>query len=95
VTSTANKLSPNLVAWSLAAVAGIANVACAILFTAAPEQTLNFFNGLFHGIDLTGIVRIDIILGSMVLGFFETVISAFILGWLFATIYNNLASRMK
>lgn len=59
-----------------------------VMATAGETATIAFFNSLLHGIDVTAIVRKDMPLAEMFVGFVET----FILGWLVgasvASIYN-------
>ena len=86
----AEKLDGKRVALSLAIVSGIAYIVCALLIAIAPEGTLSFFGALFHGIDITKIAATNLTIGSTILGFVEIIVLGYILGWLFAVIYNKL-----
>jgi hypothetical protein len=62
---------------------------CALIMTIFGHNgTVNFFNSLLHGLDVSNIVRVDVPLGESVIG----IIATFIIGWQFgvciAAIYN-------
>jgi len=82
------KLNPKKVALSLASVAGIIYVVCAILVAIAPAWTVNTFGALFHGIDITSLATSPD-LGTGILGLVVSVVSAYIFGAIFALIYNK------
>lgn len=84
-----DKLSPKRVSLSLAVVTGIISIICALLIAIAPEGTTKLFGTIFHGIDISKIST-TISLGNAVLGTIVAIVLAFIIGWLFATIYNGL-----
>ena len=84
-----DKLNAKRVGYSLAAVSGIVYLACAILVAIAPSWTVGFFGALFHGIDITQIARTPVPLGSAVLGLVEIVVLGYVVGWLYAKIYNK------
>jgi len=85
----ADRLNAKRVGYSLAAVSGIVYLACAILVAIAPSWTVSFFGALFHGIDITQIARTPVPLGSTVLGLVEIVVLGYVVGWLYAKIYNK------
>ncbi len=86
----ADKLSEKRVAFSLAIVAGIVYIVCAILVAIAPAWTVNTFGALFHGIDISQIARESVPFGSTITGLVEIVVLALIVGWLFAKVYNSV-----
>jgi len=90
-----DKLNPKIVSMSLASVAGIVYILCAIFFAIAPLTTLSFFKDIFHGVDLTQLARTTISFGNTVAGFVEIVVSALVTGWMFAVMYNYLLTKMK
>ena len=49
-----------------------------VMATAGEAATIAFFNSLLHGIDVTAIMRNDMPLAEVLVGFVET----FVLGWL-------------
>lgn len=91
----AESLNPKAAALSLAGVSGTGYVICAALFAAAPQQTLGFFNEMFHGIDLTRIARENMTFGGTLVGFAGVVVLSLAAGWLFATAYNYLSDKFR
>ena len=85
----AENLKPKSVGYSLALVAGIVYLACAILVAIAPTWTVNVFGALFHGIDITQIARTPVPLTSTILGLIEIVVMGYLVGWLFGAVYNK------
>ncbi|MBS3086097.1 hypothetical protein J4422_00145 [Candidatus Pacearchaeota archaeon] len=86
----AEKIKPKAAGYALASVAGIVSLTCLLLVLIAKEFTINFFGAIFHGIDLNQIEASNITIGSAILGFVEVIVIGFVLGWLFAVIYNKL-----
>jgi len=86
----ADKLNIKRTALSLAIVAAVLYIACALLIVIAPDFTIGLFSNLFHGIDITKIADMSISLGSTIIGLVEIIIYALIAGGLFAWVYNKL-----
>ena len=84
------ELNSTKVAISFTSVVAGLYLICASLFAINPELTLGFFNNIFHGIDLTKIVKTPIHFDSVIIGFIEIVLSALAVSWLFAVLYNRL-----
>ena len=84
------KLKPKAAGYALASVAGIVSIVCLLLVIIAKDFAINLFGAIFHGIDLSQIAADNITIGAAILGFVEVVVIGFILGWLFAVIYNKL-----
>jgi len=84
------KLNVNTVGLTTGIVAGIASIVCAILFWIAPAFTLNLFGSLFHGIDLSKITT-TLSFGRFSLGLIVSVILGYLVGALFAFVYNKIA----
>ena len=82
-------LKPKSVGYSLALVAGIVYLACAILVVIMPTWTVNVFSALFHGIDITEIARASVPLTTAILGLVEIIVMGYLVGWLFAVVYNK------
>ena len=59
-----------------------------VMFTVGADGTARFFNSLLHGLDVSGIIRMNMPLWEALIG----IIEIFILGWLsgasVAAIYN-------
>ncbi len=88
------ELNPKAVSFSLAIISGVSYLLCAIFFALAPQTALNFFKGMFHGLDITKIAASSVPLFSVVIGFVEIVVFSLIAGWLFAVIYNYLLKKV-
>lgn len=86
----AEKLKPKITGYVLAIVAGIVSLVCLLFVIIAKDFTINLFEAIFHGIDLSKITADNVTIGSAVIGFVEVIVIGFILGWLFAIIYNRL-----
>ena len=85
----ANKLNAKKVALSVAYVISIVYITCAIAIAIAPQFIVNVFGALFHGIDISQISTTPT-LGRTILGLVEIFLLGYIVGWLFAKIYNRL-----
>ena len=84
-----DNLSPKRVSLSLATVAGIISIVCALLILIPPKATTNIFGEIFHGIDISQITKPITLVGALI-GTIEVIVIALIVGWLFATVYNRL-----
>ncbi|MFH1211051.1 MAG: DUF5676 family membrane protein [archaeon] len=91
----AAKLNTKLVALSLAGVSGILYIICALLIAIAPTTTVNMFSNVFHGIDITQIAATNISLGNTILGLIEILVYSLVAGWVFAVVYNYLATKIR
>lgn len=81
------KLNAKRVANALAIVFGIVSLVC-LLITLIPGGT--WFLGLIsHGIDLAKI-EVTPSIGLGIVGVIEAIVLGWIIGWLFAKIYNSL-----
>ena len=89
----AEKLKPKETGYALASVAGIVSIVCLLLVVIAKDFTINLFGAIFHGIDLSQITADNITIGSAIIGFVEVIVIGFVLGWLFAKIYNYFSKR--
>ncbi|MDO8517137.1 MAG: DUF5676 family membrane protein [Nanoarchaeota archaeon] len=85
-----DKLNTKKIALSLTIVSGILYIICALFVVIFPNFATMLFSNLFHGIDITRIATTNISFASILSGFIQMIIYAFIAGWLFAQIYNRL-----
>ena len=83
-----DKLNEKKVAFSLAGVSGILYIICAVLVAIFPVGTVKVFRYLFHGIDILKIATTPTLANS-ILGFFEIIALALLVGWLFSWIYKR------
>ncbi len=84
------KLNVKAIALASALVGGILYILCALLSWISPNSIVNLGNYLAHSIDLTKIMRTSITLSSTIIGLVLTLILAYLIGGLFAWIYNKL-----
>lgn len=85
-----DNLNPKRTANALAVTAGIVSLICYILILLFPSGTVRMFGAIFHGIDMNKIAMIPSSIGYGLLGIIEVIIIGWIVGWLFAVIYNKL-----
>ena len=79
----------------MASVSATIYLLCVILFAIAPTLTLNVFQSMFHGIDITKIANVEITLLNTFYGLVSIIALSLIIGWLFAIKYNYLSARLK
>jgi len=84
------KLNANRVGLALAGVMGILSIVCALLLVLIPGFTLNFFGNIFHGIDITQIAKTSVTFSEFLIGLIEVLIGSYLIGWIFARVYNKL-----
>lgn len=88
------KLNVKKFGLALGLTTSILYLGCGVLMlTVGHEGTVNFFNSILHGLDVSTIVRMNVPLWEVALGLIET----FILGWLvgatIAAFYNFSLSK--
>ncbi len=59
-----------------------------VMMTAGREGTIDFFNSLLHGLDITSIIRMDVPLLEAAMGIVQTFIIWWLIGALIAAFYN-------
>lgn len=85
------KKDVNATGIALASIFGIVSIICLILVLIVPEFALNLFGSFMHGIDLTQIATVPSVNGNTLLGFIVIIVSGYIIGVIFAAIYNKFA----
>ena len=69
---------------------------CVLLMaTVGREGTIFFFNSLFHGIDVTTVIRMEVPLWEILLGIIETFLLGWFLGARTASVYNFSLQKKK
>jgi hypothetical protein len=87
-------LNPNRLGPAFAVAAGLFYLGCvAIMAIAGKAALVAFFNGLFHGLDLSPILMDQVSVWITVTGFINTVVLSWLFGALIAVVYN-LAGRI-
>lgn len=84
-----NRLNVKKFGFAVGATVALLYLGCMlVMFTVGANGTARFFNSLLHGLDVSGIIRMDMPLWEAVIG----IVEIFILGWLsgacVAAIYN-------
>ncbi len=87
----ATKLNVKSLGIASASVWGIAYIVCVLALLLAPNLTIQVFDYLTHGIDIASIAKTSVTLGSALIGLILSLIFGYVLGALFARIYNKLA----
>jgi len=77
---------------ALGAVVGITYIVCAIGVALAPDLALYLARSWFHGIEIQA-STFNRTPDMVIIGFLSAVAGAWILGYLFATIYNSLLKK--
>ena len=74
---------------------GLLYLGCAlVMLTVGRNGTIQFFNTLLHGLDVSSIIRMDVSAVEVVLGIVQTFILCWLIGAGIAAIYN-VASKTK
>ncbi|MEK6926234.1 MAG: DUF5676 family membrane protein [Nanoarchaeota archaeon] len=84
-----DKLNTRRVANSLGVVFAGVSLLCAIFVLVLSGTAMSFFNNIFHGIDITQIAKTSVSFGSIIIGLVEAFVLGWIIGWLFAVVYNK------
>jgi hypothetical protein len=64
-----------------------------VMLVLGHESSVNFFNTLLHGVDVSSIIRMDISLVEGLLGLVQTFILSWLIGACIAGIYNVSLNR--
>lgn len=87
------KHNPIATANALAATIGIIFVACRVLVGIFPDLMFTVAQSWLHGVELAQKSSWDLSLQSFVLGLISTSVSAWLTGYLFASISNYFAKK--
>ncbi|MEK6834744.1 MAG: DUF5676 family membrane protein [Nanoarchaeota archaeon] len=82
-----DKLDSNVVGLTLASLSAILYAICVVFYWIAPKTTLIYFNYLFHGVELSNIAK-QIVFTDALIGLVLMSASAYLVGILFANLYN-------
>lgn len=87
------KHDPKATANAAGAVVAIIYIVCRVGVSLFPDLSMTIAQSWFHGIQLTQISELDLTFGSFVLGLTTSTISAWLVGYLFANLYNYFAKK--
>ncbi|MDO8621108.1 MAG: DUF5676 family membrane protein [Candidatus Levybacteria bacterium] len=76
---------------ALALVSGLVSLICAAGVWLARDAFVGLFGEIFHGIDLAALPIKEVTMGGVITGLIVVVISGWVLGYIFASLYNKLA----
>ncbi len=85
-----DNLSQKRVANTLAVTFGIVSLICYILILITPAGSVSLFGSIFHGIDINKIAVDSVSISNGLLGVLEAIILGWVIGWLFAKVYNKM-----
>jgi len=83
-----DKLNGKVVGFALGTTSIIIYIICAILYWIIPSTLISYANYLFHGIDLSLISNKTMAFGSIIIGLVLIFVSSYLIGLLFAALYN-------
>ncbi len=89
------KKNPNATANALAVTTVVVFAVCRFAFVVAPDFSLAVGRSWFHGIDIGKISSLNLSTESFVLGIVSATISAWLIGYLFAIMYNMFLKGKK
>lgn len=87
------KHDPNTTANATAVTTAIVYIVCRTAFVIAPELFMGISRSWFHGIDISLIAAKNIPPGSFVMGLISATIGAWLVGYLFASLYNSFLKK--
>ena len=91
-----NRISVKGVSCALASCCAVLYVSCVfIMLTVPKEAVVRFFNSILHGWDVSSIMRWDMPWWEAALGALEMFILGWLIGALFAVVYNLCAARKE
>ncbi len=91
-----DKLNRWSVSVALAITMSLAYMACAVAVDLFPEPSINFFNAWFHGLDISVLrAHKPNTIGVFIYGLIGVAAIAFLVGWVYATVYNLVAAGLS
>ncbi|MFA4952781.1 MAG: DUF5676 family membrane protein [Candidatus Pacearchaeota archaeon] len=87
----AQKKDINATGIALALTFGIISIVCLLLVLASPTFALTLFGSFMHGVDLTSIAITPTIGGKTLLGLIAALVGGYVIGVIFAALYNKFA----
>ncbi len=87
------KHHPLATANATAATVAIIYLVCAFAVAFFPDLSMSIARNWFHGIDLTEISSYQLTLGSLTTGFVTATIGSWLVGFIYANIYNGFLKK--
>ncbi len=89
-------LKSKVVALAVAMTTAFVYLVCLVFVALFPIETMATFGNYFvHGMDISSIAAKDIKLSESIIGLVIVTLSAYIVGYVFALIYNWLGQKLK
>lgn len=82
------KHEPNVTANATAVTIAVIYIVCAAAVVLLPDLSLVIAQSWFHGLDLSKISAVNVSLGSFILGLVTSTAGGWLIGYIFATVYN-------
>lgn len=90
------KHDPIATANAMAATVAFIAVVCALAIILAPEVSMGIAQSWFHGIDLNKVrTSVNPSLGSLLYGWITATIGGWVMGYVFARVYNFFTPKKK
>ena len=86
---------PKATANALAVFIGVLYLVCGFFVAVFPGMTRAVTISWFHGIDIGKIWSVKPFPGNFLLGLVSAIITAWVSGWAFASIYNRFAAKQS
>ncbi|MEK7177989.1 MAG: DUF5676 family membrane protein [Patescibacteria group bacterium] len=87
------KHNPNVTANAVAVTTAIIYIVCRVGVSLFPDLSMTIAQSWFHGIQLTQISELNFSLGSFILGLVTLTVGTWLVGYLFANLYNYFAKK--
>ncbi|KKR72294.1 MAG: hypothetical protein UU81_C0044G0013 [Microgenomates group bacterium GW2011_GWC1_41_8] len=87
------KHEPNATANAAAVTVAVLYVVCRIAIALFPDLAMSVAQSWFHGLELSKVSSWNLSMGPFILGLVTSVISAWLVGYVFATAYNYFVKR--
>jgi hypothetical protein len=87
------KHNPTATANAAAVTVGVFYILCRILVGIFPNLMFTFAEALLHGMALTQVGTWNLTLGSFTLGLIASSVSAWVIGYVFAVVYNSFVKK--
>lgn len=87
------KHSPKATANAAATTVAIIYIVCRVGVSLFPDLSMTIAQSWFHGIQLTQLNELNFSLDSFLLGLVTSTIGAWLVGYLFASLYNYFAKK--
>lgn len=82
-------ISPKKLGFAMGTAGVVFYLGCTLLMlTIGHEGTVTFFNSLLHGIDVSGVIRMDVPLWEAAIGLGQTFLLGWLAGAMIAVFYN-------